>query len=115
MTMSHDELKRSVMRRVYAYWVLRRTFNSFSVRVYAMVASLIMLRQFVSVKHVLINSPSFFDLSATFGFWTHALVNAETGTQLALAALAVLGLWLMRDTARRISAGSRALALATQR
>jgi hypothetical protein len=103
--------KKSIMRRVYAVWVARQIASPFSVKLLALCAFLYGLHVSASVKDVLHNSPSFFDLHSTAQFFTSAFVNTDAVTQIFTASIIALIVWFGRDAAKKFAIANRYTAL----
>lgn len=92
-----------IMRRVHMIWVARRVVNPFTIKVAGLLGILLWMRQYVSIKHVLYNSPSFSNPVATFSFFSHAFWSAERVVEVLTVALLFVGFFLIRDAIRRFS------------
>ena len=100
--MKNDPISK-IMRRVYMIWVARRVVNPFTIKVAGLLAILAWMRQYVSIKHVLYNSPSFANPAAAFSFFSHAFWNTGRVVEALTIALIVVGLFLVRDAIKRFS------------
>lgn len=100
------------MRRIYAVWAFRAVVNPFSAKAVAFLLLLGQLRAYVSVKHVLYNSPSFMHPMETINFFDASLMNTEFQSLALIGLLGFLGVWLARDSVRRFADGARWNALA---
>lgn len=89
------------MRRVYMIWVARKIANPINLKIAGFLAALLWLRQYVSIKHVLYNSPSFTDPVETLGFFSSAFWNTTTAVEILVLAVLVLGVFLVRDALKK--------------
>ena len=91
------------MRRVYMVYLARKVANPFSVKVALVLVLLAYLRQYVSIKHVLVNSPSFMNPAEAFNFFGHAFFNTTLAVEAITVGLVVVGVLFLRDAFRRYS------------
>ncbi len=84
-------------------WFMRKIINPFTLKTAGLLVLLAWLRQYVSIKHVLYNSPSFTNPAETFSFFSSAFWNTTTVVEVLVVALLVLGLFLVRDAIRRFN------------
>ena len=91
------------MRRIYAVWIARQVASPFFLKSVALVAFLFGLHKYASIKMVLRNSPSFFDVSQTAHFFASAFVNTDAMTQVLSGGIMAVILLLARDTVKRIT------------
>ena len=93
-------LKKRIMRRAYAIFILRKVFHPTWVKVYIMVAVFWQLSQSVSVFNVFKNAPG--SLGGSLSFLMNAFVHTEIAVQLIVAAGAAIILWLVWDLGRSL-------------
>ena len=99
--MTNDILKKKIMRRVYMVWLAKRVVNPVSIKFVGLFVAFAWLRQYVSIKHVLYNSPSFTDLNETVSFFSHAFLNTNRLAEFLIVAVALLAVFLVRDAVKR--------------
>lgn len=97
---TQEQLKMSIMGRVYMAYAMRRVFHSSTLRALLSVGSLAGVLSFVSVLNVLKNMPSLTNTGALYEFSVTALQKTEFAVQLSLALLFALVLWYARDIFR---------------
>lgn len=91
----HIELKKRIMMKVYMIYTIKRLREPFAAELLLLVVSLSLLFFFVSVPHVIANTPlSFYGFSH---FVFIAIRNTEFIVQAILLALAVAGAILIRN------------------
>jgi hypothetical protein len=110
-TANNARLKRRVMRRVYAVWFARQITSPFFARVLALFVFMYELHRYASIKNVLHNSPSFFNVGPTVHFFASAFANTDAVTQVLCAGTAAIVFVILRDTVRKISFADRRMAL----
>ncbi len=98
----NNALRRTIMRRIYAIYVLRRATSARALKLYVMLISTAAVASLVSISHVLENMPSLLNVRATLTFMASAFLNTGTLVQLLLVvflgALIALGLEVFRKT-----------------
>jgi len=95
--MPQQVLKKRIMRRVYAVWVLKKLTSPTAMKLLILAGILKQSFSLVSVPNIIQNSPSFLDPIASSAFVTNAFLHTELPVQmLAIATLGLL-LWLIRD------------------
>jgi hypothetical protein len=105
MNNTNDQLKRRIMRRVYAIYAIRLALHPTTLRLAAVLALFWRSTAYISYTNVLANSPSIFDIRGELNFLQAALANTETVTFTMLAAVGVLAIWLAADALRPKTAG----------
>jgi len=93
------QFKRGVMRRVYAIWLFRKTFN-LRTGLFALVAWQITL--YISFGSVFKNLPSALNITSVYGFVLSAFIHTEIMVKLFLVFIAVLTSLLLKDAFRGI-------------
>lgn len=104
-------IKKRIMRRVYMIWVARKVANPLSLKLAGLLVTLLWLRQYVSIKHVLYNSPSFTNPLETLGFFSNAFLSTTFVVEVLVVAVLALGFFLLRDAVRRFRLASEYQAL----
>jgi len=99
--MNDIQLKKRIMRRVYAAWTLRQITSAPLVKLYIIVALVWQSSQYISAGHVFANSPGLSELSAYYTFFASAFSNTETSAQFLLVGTVALALWFARDIIAR--------------
>ncbi len=107
---TQEQIKMSIMGRIYTAYFLRRVFRSSTLRAFLSVGSLAWMFSAVSILHVLKNMPSITNTSALYNFSVTALTKTEITVQLSLALLFVLILWYARDFFRAYTPSQSRLA-----
>ena len=93
----NDQIKQKVMRRVYVLYALRQA-TRLEVRVAALAVLLGAVLFSVSLSDILANALSTMtSFDRFFSYAADALLSTEVAVQLAVAAVAILMLWLVRD------------------
>ena len=95
--MEANVLKKKIMRRVYAMYVLRLIINRFALKCVALVFFTVGVVSIVSVTDVLANMPYLLDTAALFYFSKYAFMNAELTVQAFLLGITVFMMWLAKD------------------
>lgn len=119
MTASNLQLKKRIMRRVYAVWFMREVAPPLALQLLVLGALLVGIHEFVSVKFVLRNAlhsvsgiPSLIDFAAA------AIRNTGFIPQILLTSSFLLAALILRDLRkmlRRVSLQSRVLQFARSR
>ena len=91
------ELKKKIMRRVYATYVLRRVINRFTLKCTILVFFAVGIISIVSVTDVFANMPYLLDTTALYFFSKYAFMNAELTVQTLLLGATVFMMWLAKD------------------
>jgi hypothetical protein len=100
--MNNLKLKKRIMRRVYALYVLGRVLSRAAFKVYATLALLYGIKIFVHVEAVANNMPDLSNLSGLFDFMTYAAVNTNLAVQFIIFGVAALVVWVLRDAIKDI-------------
>ena len=95
--MEANVLKKKIMRRVYAVYVLRKVINRFSLKCGALILFAVGVISVVSVTDVIANMPYLLDTAALFYFSKYAFMNAEMTVQVLLLGTTVFMVWLAKD------------------
>ena len=94
-------LKTRIMRRAYTIWALRMATSPMVVKFLIIVASVWQFKENVFVSKVFENMPSVLDASATYSFFSSALLHTQLIVQTSVLAVAVFSLLLLRDFINR--------------
>lgn len=100
--MNNIQLKKAVMRRVYAVYIVRRLFSGVMLRFYALLALFGGLMSVVSVRDVIANMPGQ-GLIAVYDFFAYATIHTEAIVQVILFGGMTIALWTLHDAIRSIS------------
>ena len=95
--MNDTQFKKSIMRRVYAIWALRRMTTPTMLKFYILTAFLWQSAYYVSLPQVFTNSPAITDVSANYSFALTAFSRTELMTQILFAGIICLALWFAND------------------
>jgi len=101
MIQTQEQLKMSIMGRVYMAYGMRRVFRSSTIRALLSVGSLVSIFSFVSVLNVVRNLVHVGGPSAVYDFSVSAVSHTEFGVQMALLAFTVAVAWYVADTVRQ--------------
>jgi len=94
------KLKKKIMRRIYFMFFLQKVFNSFAVKVYALISFVGFMIVQVSLVNVIANMPNMANINALYRFFVSAFLNTEFIVQaLTLGALTAT-LLLLKDIAK---------------
>lgn len=91
------KLRGKIMRRVYMVWLVRKILSPATAKALILVGIVRQLFIFVSVKDVMINAPSVYDIAASFTFFGQAFMHTGLSVQLSLLASLSLFLWIIHD------------------
>lgn len=97
----NHNLRRRIMRRVYAIWFAKKLLSPKAVKAYIFTGLVVQVLGVVSVRSVIANSPSLFDIPHTSQFLGNAFVNTDVVVQLSLSALILITTWTFYDMFRR--------------
>ncbi|MAZ41104.1 hypothetical protein CL654_03225 [bacterium] len=100
MNMTSPQLQKSIMRRVYAVWFLRKVTSPLFVRVYIMLALIFQLVRSVSVTDIVSNIGNV-KVFNTFNYLMDAFVKTEPAVQVYTMLFAALGIWVMYERRRQ--------------
>ena len=100
--MNNIQLRKRIMRRVYAVYALQKVLSRTALKVYAGLALLYGVKVFVHVEAVANNMPDFTNLSGLYDFSLSAIVNTNIAVQFIVFGVAALAVWIMRDAIRNI-------------
>ncbi len=98
--MTSPQLQKSIMRRVYAVWFLRKVTSPLFVRVYIMLALIFQLVRSVSVTDIVSNIGNV-KVFNTFNYLMDAFVKTEPAVQVYTMLFAALGIWVMYERRRQ--------------
>lgn len=99
--MKKNILKRKIMIRVYAIYILRKVINPVAFKVYIIALSAIGFVSLVSVTNIFVNITSV-GFSSIFNFSYQAFINTEITVQTLFILFAIFILWLTLDGVRSI-------------
>lgn len=94
---TQEQLKMSIMGRVYMAYAMRRVFHSTTIRALLSIGSLAGVLSFVSILSVLKNISQMGSLSDLYTFSMTAITKTGFEVQLSLIALSLALLWYARD------------------
>jgi len=89
------QLKKGIMRRVYAIWLFRKVFN---LRMILFLFFIWQVTLYVSIGEVIRNFPSFFDIASFYGFALNAFLNTEATVQLFFLFIIIVAALFLKDT-----------------
>lgn len=101
MNTINPQLHKSIMRRVYAVWFLKRITSPAMVRLYAVVALFVQLLRNISVTNVLENM-SGIDVVGGVLYVAQAFTETELAVQLYLSLFTVVALWMLFEYAKKV-------------
>lgn len=97
-----SNIKKTVMQRVYALYLLKRALSPSACSVYMLVVFLVALFSLVSVGSVVLNAAHIRSISQFYDFLASAILNAEVSVQLTtlglLVSLGFVGFQMYRFT-----------------
>ena len=97
------QLKKKIMKRIYFAYFLRKVFNPFTMKIYALISFAGVLASQVSLVNVIANMPSATNVGALFRFYVSAFLNTEFAVQLlSVGALVAISL-LFKDIVKTYS------------
>lgn len=102
--MNDTQFKKSIMRRVYAIWALRRITAPTMLKFYILTAFLWQSAYYVSLPQVLTNLPAVTDVGAQYSFALTAFSRTELMMQILFAGIICLGAWFAIDMYRYAAA-----------
>ncbi|MCR4283749.1 MAG: hypothetical protein NUV64_00320 [Parcubacteria group bacterium] len=88
------KFKKGVMRRIYAIWLLRNTFN---LRTGLLLFFAWQMTLYISFGDVFGNSPSFFDIPSMYSFMLSAFLHTEIIVKLFFVLISVLAFLFFKD------------------
>lgn len=91
------ELKKKIMRRIYAIWIFRGLTSPFAVKLVSLVALSVWLTTYVSIGNVLENSVSSVSLDYILSFFAFAFSKTELTAKILLLAFLVPFSLLLKD------------------
>lgn len=97
--MKNNTLQKSIMRRVYAVWFLKKITQPLFVKVYIFALLMWQFMSQVSMANVINNVPA--DFGKSINFFLDALIKTEVMVQGILLLSVVLGVFMVRDVLKR--------------
>ncbi len=97
---SISSLQKSIMRRIYAVWFVRKVASPAVLKGFIAAALLWRLKEYVSLRNVIANAPSLADPAAALGFFQYAFLHTQSIVQILALSVIALCLWLARDVIR---------------
>jgi hypothetical protein len=97
LTATQNPNTKSIMRRVYAIWFLKRATRPALMRFYIFLMAVVEIAQLVSVKDVVANA-SVYDAPHMATYFGQSLLSTELVVQGVLALIVVGGIFVIRDT-----------------
>lgn len=82
MNTTAHQLKKNVMRRVYAFWFLRTAYHSVFLKLVLLGFLLLMLRELISLRDVIANTLHAGDIFNMFGYLGFALTHTHLSVQI---------------------------------
>jgi hypothetical protein len=109
---TQQQLKMSIMGRIYVAYTLRRVFRSSTLRALLSVGSLLWIFSAISIAHVVKNMFAVATSGGLYDFAVTALSKTDITVQLSLFVFAAAALWYARDIFKSYSlSNSRAHAV----
>ena len=102
-----NHLSQSIMRRVYAIYVLRSLGSPIALKTYILVLFAAGVASLVSVGNVVANVPTS-GFYALYDFSIYALMHTELIVQMLMGGAIALLIWILRDCVRAVNALSHA-------
>lgn len=93
------ELKKHIMRRVYAVYIVRRVVNSMGIRISAVLVMSGAAGYMISLRSIYMNMPNVYDVGHFSWFFMTAFMETETSIKLLLLATVSFALVVCRDCA----------------
>ena len=93
--------KKQIKRRIYAIWLFRKVFNTFTVKLAALALLFSELVSHVSVKQVIANWNLDSGVFGSYTFLQSALLNTEFITQAILLGMSALIVLFARDWVKK--------------
>jgi hypothetical protein len=94
---TQEQLKMSIMGRVYMAYAMRRVFHSTTIRAFLSIGSLVGVLSFVSILSVLKNASHMGSVSDLYIFSMTAITKTGLEVQLSLVVFGLALLWYARD------------------
>ena len=104
-----NQLTQSIMRRVYAIYILRRLLSPPAIKLYILAIFAGSLVRQVSLDNILANAGQTSGLFGFLNFWLTALAHTETLIQLAIALIVIILCFLLRDIYRNLASVTSAV------
>lgn len=99
--MDNLQLKKRIMRRVYAIYAFRKALCATAFKVYISLVLLYGIKVFVHVEAVANNIPQLSDFSGLYNFMLYSVINTELVVQFVIFGIATLIIWVMRDAIKK--------------
>lgn len=116
MRTAEQDLKRRIMRRIYAIWFWKSVLPMLAVELVLLVGVAVGVLTHISLRHIFLNAlQSSANAAAFFQFFIDNFFVKSIQSQLLVATYAVLAAFFVRDlrhTMRRLSAGGKSDVLA---
>lgn len=108
--MTSSKLRKKIMRRVYALYVMRRLLSPLALKAYTLVLLFTGTAALVSVSNVFKNMPQLGDVGGILYFSLAAFLNTEVLVQMLVVGMVIFLAMLARDVAAgiRLPMGSHA-------
>jgi hypothetical protein len=97
--LEEGKFRRSIMRRVYAIWLVRKIFSPVFVKLYLLVFLSVQFLNSVSIINVLENAPGAGNFAKNFYFFSQAFIGTDVWVKLILIFGAALLIWFGKDLA----------------
>jgi len=95
--MHHVNLKKKIMRRVYAIWFFKKITSPFALELISFAALLLWMTVYVSLSNVLNNVPSISSPFPAANFFISAFYETEMIVKIILIGMLALLIFLMKD------------------
>lgn len=94
---SNPNLKKKIMRRIYALWFYKKITSPFAAELFFLVAIFFGLTAYVSLKNIFNNTPSVFSPGAVAGFFASAFYQTEMIVQVLFVGMLASLIFLLKD------------------
>ena len=106
---THEQMKKRIMRRVWAIYLIRRATSPIALQTYVMSFFTVQLFVFVSLPHVVANMPSITHPVEFLSFYASSFLNTEPLVQIIAVGFLTSIVWLTRNIVRNLEQGSLAM------
>ncbi|MBL7045768.1 MAG: hypothetical protein ISR99_01940 [Parcubacteria group bacterium] len=96
--MNEKELENKIMRRVTRMYYLKKVINPVMLKLYALAVVAGITTTLVSVKSIVANMPSLFDVGNLVYFSKYALTHTELSVQVTVALAGVVAVLIIKDS-----------------
>lgn len=102
-------LKKRIMRRVYAVYLMRKATSPVALQTYLLSFLTLQLFLFVSMRHVVENAPNVFDVGAFARFYAQSFLQTELSVQVLAVGVLSVSSWMARGIVRNVKQGNVAV------